>query len=215
MPIVKRHGALVKVIAKFLNKTGFKDKRFRTEDLGVVFNLISQARYNDGITIEVDGQLINSSFKLDEAIANGGYQSVLPLADLLDSYDKNNKTVLLVEKTREMREDGRYANRITTIGVFRTVRIAEQVSEVTPILKWDVHHTVVKSLVDWLEGESTWCKNRSKSKRKVRPEVESSSKKAQKISPASKESILNRLTLEERKKIKFLTLRCTILEGKF
>ena len=73
MPITKRHGVLVKVIAKFLDKTGFKDKRFRTEDLGLVFNLISQAQYNVGITIAVDGKLINDSFKLDEAIANGGY----------------------------------------------------------------------------------------------------------------------------------------------
>ena len=88
IPIIKQHGALVKVIAKLLDKTGFNDKRFRTKDLGVVFNLILQARYNDGITIAVDGQLINGLFKLDEAIANGGYQSVLLLADLLDSYDK-------------------------------------------------------------------------------------------------------------------------------
>ena len=137
MPITKRHGVLIKVIAKFLDKTGFKDKRFRTEDLGLVFNLISQAQYNVGITIAVDGKLINDSFKLDEAIANGGYRSVLPLADLLDSYDKNDKTVLLVEKTREKGEDGSYGSRITTIGVFRTVRIAEQVTEVTPILKWE------------------------------------------------------------------------------
>ena len=72
MPIVKRHGALVKVIAKFLDKTGFKDKRFRAEDLGVVFNLISQAQYNDGITIAVDGKLIKDSFKLDKATVNGG-----------------------------------------------------------------------------------------------------------------------------------------------
>ena len=72
MSIIKRHGALVKVIAKLLDKTGFKDKRFRTEDLGVVFNLISQARYNDGITIAVDGKLIKDLFKLDEAIVNGG-----------------------------------------------------------------------------------------------------------------------------------------------
>ena len=149
MPITKRHGVLVKVIAKFLDKTGFKDKRFRTEDLGLVFNLISQAQYNVGITIAVDGKLINDSFKLDEAIANGGYQSVLPLADLLDSYDENNKTFLLVEKAREKREDGSYGGMITTIGVFCTVRITEQVTEVTPILKWDVHRTVVKSLVDW------------------------------------------------------------------
>ena len=73
----------------------------------------------------------------------GGSRSVIPLADLLDSYDENDKTVILVEKARELREDGRYGNTITTIGVFRTVRIAEQVTEVTPILKWDVHHTVV------------------------------------------------------------------------
>ena len=77
MPIIKRHGALVKVIAKLLDKTAFKDKRFRTEDLGVVFNLISHAWYNDGITIAVDGQLINGLFKLDEAIANEGSRSVI------------------------------------------------------------------------------------------------------------------------------------------
>ena len=72
MPITKRHSVLVKVIAKFLDKTGFKDKQFRTEDLGVVFNLILQAQYNDGITIAVNGELIKDSFKLDEAIVNGG-----------------------------------------------------------------------------------------------------------------------------------------------
>ena len=165
--------------------------------MGVVFNLISQAQYNDGITIAVDGKLIKDSFKLDEATVNGGSRSVIPLADLLDSYDENDKTVILVEKARELREDGRYGNRITTIGVFRTVRIAEQVTEVAPILKWDVHHTVVKSLVDWLENESTRCQKRSKTKRKVSTEEESSSKKAQKISPASKESILNTITLED------------------
>ena len=96
MPIIKRHGALVKVIAKLLDKTCFKDKRFRTEDLGVVFNLILQARYNNGITIAVDGQLINGSFKLDEAIGNVGSRSVIQLADLLDSYDENNQTVIRV-----------------------------------------------------------------------------------------------------------------------
>ena len=106
MPIIKRHGALVKVIAKLLDKTGFKDKRFRTKDLGVVFNLILQARYNDGITIAVDGQLINGLFKLDEAIANEGIWTVILLVDLLDSYDENDKTVLLVEKTREKQEYG-------------------------------------------------------------------------------------------------------------
>ena len=83
---------------------------------------------------------------------NGGSRTVITLADLLDSYDENDKTVLLVEKTRERQGDGRGGNRITTIGVFRTVRIAEQVTEISPILKWDVHHTVVKSLVDWFEG---------------------------------------------------------------
>ena len=72
MQITKRHSVLVKVIAKFLDKTGFKDKQFRTEDLGVVFNLILQAQYNDGITIAVDGELIKDLFKLDEAIVNGG-----------------------------------------------------------------------------------------------------------------------------------------------
>ena len=49
MPITKRHGVLVKVIAKFLDKTRFRNKQgFRTKDLGVVFNLISQAQYNVG-----------------------------------------------------------------------------------------------------------------------------------------------------------------------
>ena len=81
------------------------------------------------------------------------------MADLLDLYDENNKTVLLVKKAREKREDGSYGGMITTTGVFCTVRIAEQVTEVTPILKWDVYHTVVKSLIDWLKEELTWYQN--------------------------------------------------------
>ena len=43
---------------------------------------------------------------------NGGSQSVIPLADLLDSYDENDKTVILVEKARELQGDGRSGNRV-------------------------------------------------------------------------------------------------------
>ena len=80
MSITKNHVGLVKVIAKLLNKTGLRDKKFRTADLGVVINLVSQADFNDGITISVDEKLINGSFKFDEAIEDGGRRSVLPLA---------------------------------------------------------------------------------------------------------------------------------------
>ena len=80
--------------------------------MGVVFNLILQAQYNDGITIAVDGKLIKDSFKLDEATVNGGSRSVIPLADLLDSYDENNETVILVEKARELQGDGRSGNKV-------------------------------------------------------------------------------------------------------
>ena len=120
MPIIKNNRGLVTVIAKFLGRTGFKGKRFRTADLGLVINLISQAAYNDRISIPVDEQLINNSFKFDE---NGGQQSVLQLAVFLDSsYNESDKTVLIVEKRLEKREDSSYGKTCTTIGVFSTVR---------------------------------------------------------------------------------------------
>ena len=98
-----------------------------------MINLISQKAYNDRISIPVDKQLINNSFKFDE---NGGKQSVLQLAVFLDSsYDESDKTVLIVEKRRKKREDGSYGKTCTTIGVLSTVRNAEQASEISPILK--------------------------------------------------------------------------------
>ena len=198
MPITKNHRGLVTVIAKLLGRTGFRGKRFRTADLGLVINLISQAAYNGRISISVDEQLINNSFKFDE---NGGKRSVLQLAVFLDSsYDESDKTVLIVEKKREKREDGSNGRTNTTIGVFSTVRNAEQASEISPILKWDAHHSIVGSLVGWLEEESTRCQKRTKSKKRVSIEEESSSNKVQRISPASKESIIGGLTLEEEQK---------------
>ena len=204
MSITKNHGGLVKDIAKFLNRKGLRDNKIRTADLGVVISLISQADYNDRITIPVGEKLINDSFKFKEDAEDGGRRSVLPLAMLLDSHDKHDKTFLLAEKRREKREDGSYGKRITTIGVFSTVRNAEQ-AKISPILRWDAHHTVVGSLVGWLEKESKRCQGRSKSKKKKRESVEdeSSSNKVQRISPTSKESIiggLGEVTLEEVQK---------------
>ena len=52
----------------------------------------------------------------------------------------------------------------------------------------------------WLEEESARCQRRTKSKKRVSIEEKSSSNKTQKISPASKESIIGGLTLEEAQK---------------
>ena len=54
MSFVKHHGDLVKIITQFLNKIGLRNKKFRTADLGLVFNLVAQADYNNNITIPVD-----------------------------------------------------------------------------------------------------------------------------------------------------------------
>ena len=72
MSITKNHGGLVKVIAKLLGRTGLREKKFRTADLGVVINLISQAEYNNGITIPVGKKLINGWFKFKEDAEDRG-----------------------------------------------------------------------------------------------------------------------------------------------
>ena len=66
----------------------------------MVISLISQADYNNRITIPVDGKLINESFKFEEGAEDGGRRSVIPLAMLLDSHDKHDKTFLLAAKCR-------------------------------------------------------------------------------------------------------------------
>ena len=76
MSFVKHHGDLVKIIAQFLNKIGLRNKKFRTADLGLVFNLVTQADYNNKITIPVDEQLVNRSSSSRRG--GGGGTSIYP-----------------------------------------------------------------------------------------------------------------------------------------
>ena len=181
MLIATHHGGLVKIVARFLNKAGLRDRKFRTADLGLVLNLISQADYNDKIMIPTDEQLINKAFKFKEE-AEGGRRSVLPLVHLLDSVKEGDKTFLLVEKKREKGEDGCNGNTCTTIGVFSSVQVANQTTQISPIMKWDAHHSISNLLVKWLKSESGRRLKKAKSRRRVSSGEASTSDKRHKIS---------------------------------
>ena len=110
---------------------------------------------------------------------------------MLDSVEEGDKTFLLIEKKHERGEDGCNGNRCTTIGVFSTTKAADRTTHISPILKWDAHHSLPNLLVDWLESESGRRLKKMKSRRKVSSGEESASDKRHKISD---------LTLHEEEK---------------
>ena len=97
MSFAKNYAGLVKVIAKLLNQTGLKGRKFRTADLAAALKLIADADQE----VPVDGKLINGAFKLDDK------RSVVPLHLLIVSLDSNDRVVLYVEKKRDREVGGR------------------------------------------------------------------------------------------------------------
>ena len=69
MSFAKNYAGLVKVIAKLLNQTGLKGRKFRTADLAAALKLIADAVQE----VPVDGKLINGAFKFE------GSRVVMPL----------------------------------------------------------------------------------------------------------------------------------------
>ena len=97
MSFAKNYAGLVKVIAKFLNQTGLKDRKIRTADLAAALTLVADADQE----FPVDGKLINGAFKL------GDKRAVVPLHLLIDSLDSNDRAVLYVERSRDRGPDGK------------------------------------------------------------------------------------------------------------
>ena len=62
MSFFAKYAGLVTVLAKFLNQTGLKDKKFRTADLAVALKLVA----GDDQELPVDENLINGAFKFDD-----------------------------------------------------------------------------------------------------------------------------------------------------
>ena len=97
MSFAKKYAGLVTVLAKFLNQTGLKGRKFRTADLAAALKLIADADQE----VPVDGKLINGAFKL------GNERAVVPLHLLIDSLDSNDRAVLYVERSRDRGPDGK------------------------------------------------------------------------------------------------------------
>ena len=142
----KNYAGLVTVLAKFLNQTGLKDKKFRTEDLAVALKLVTNTDHE----VLVDENLINGAFKFDDD------RSVVPLHLLIVSLGSNDRAVLYVEKKRDRGTDGKGkgGRRYTTIGVFGNVERAAQVTAISTIGKWSPHHLLITSLNTWLADEA-------------------------------------------------------------
>ena len=64
MSFARNYAGLVTILAKFLNQTGLKDRKFRTADLALVLKLVAEADHN-GLGISVDKQLISGAFKFE------------------------------------------------------------------------------------------------------------------------------------------------------
>ena len=146
MSFAKNYAGLVKVIAKLLNQTGLKGRKFRTADLAAALKLIADADQE----VPVGEQLINGAFKFDDD------RSVVPLHLLIVSLDSNDRAVLYVEKKRDRGAGGKGkgGRRYTTIGVFSNMTRAEQVTTISPIGKWSPHHLLITSLNTWLADEA-------------------------------------------------------------
>lgn len=87
-----------------------------------------------------------------------------------------------MEKKHEKGEDGRNSNRFITISVFSTVQVADMITQISPILKWDALHSLPNFLVNWLESKSGQRLRKAKSRRKVSSGEAYASEKRHKIS---------------------------------